>query len=383
MLGSGGFLLRGGNTWAGYEETPEETRLGGLLNEYADDDDGNCNFMDESNEEATAAAVPKEPDDDMVAAAVAAREEQKRQALDSTINSPLVVYPLTIVNGSLIYTGTAAATTMIGWPVARIPIGMGSVAPQILNALPTADPELLQNHCTGCCLMSVLPGIVHASPMIALLSTAAACFATTKAKKPLSSVEVPLHARYVSWMQSAIHLQQLRTAVLEGIFPFHESTQPLTIKCLDLEYKHQFRIGNQAYDARLDALYKARAPLEQHVVAWSEHALWYLHLLEHFLWNALVSPYPNGPLLETVLTPTESPSLDACPELAPQLLHDVTVFFKHKYELAPDCGLRDPETILPALKARNEQTYKGWVPISYLQSYMAYLQDEDSEYKSN
>lgn len=362
MLGSGSRLL--GNAWQGYEENPQQAQSGGLLPfEYDEDDALN---MEESDKEEN-----NNDNDDDDAAELAAREAKKRETVN--FDTRFVVYPSTIVNGSLIY----GAGGTFGWPVKDIPSGLGSIAPQTLNAIPKTDPQLLQKQCTACCMVSVLPGIVHGSPMLALLATSAACFAAVKEKQPLSSVVVPMEPRYCSWMQSAIKLHQLKAAVLEGVFPFHESVEPLTVKRHDLEYKYQLKQGTRLHDERLDALYQRGAPLEDHIVAWEEHALWYLHLLEHFLWDSLVAPYPRCPPLEAVLTPTECPSLDACPELAPQLLRDVSVFFADKRERAPDHGLADPATLVPLLKAGQEPVFKGWCPRSFLQSYCTYLQDDD------
>lgn len=362
MLGSGARLLSG-NTWQGYEETAQQVRSGGLLpSKYEDEDE------EEEEEEEEAAEAMDEGSDEGEAES---RRKKKEAALN--FDTSIVDCPPVIVNQVLRYEGP----NVFGWPVDHVPPGLGSVAPQTLQALPGTDPAMLQQQCTACCMLSALPGIVHASPMVALLATAAACFATVKEKLSLASVVMPRNGRYTSWMQSAIRLHQLKAAVLEGVFPFHESVQPLDIKRHDMEYKHQLRAGTKAHDERLDTLYAQRAPLEDHIVAWWEHALWYLHLLEHFLWDSLVAPYPRCPPLEAVLTPTESPSLDACPELAPQLLRDVSTFFEDKRQRAPDHGLADPATLIVLLKAAQEPIYKGWIPRSFLESYHIYLQDEE------
>lgn len=367
MLGSGSRLLLGGNTWQGYEETPQQVQSGGLLPfQYAEEDLEALDMEESDNEE-------QQQNQDELDKEVEAREAKKRETLN--IDTSIVVYPKNIVGyGSLIY---QANGKLFGWPIDGIPTGLGSIAPQTLKMLPATDPKLLEIQCLGCCLVSVLPGIVHRSPMLTLLATAAACFAAVKDKQPLSSVVIPMETRYTSWMQSAIKLQQLKSAVLEGVFPFHESMEALTVKRHDLEYKYQFKMGNQLHDERLDALYSRGASLEEHVAAWEEHALWYLHLLEHFLWDSLIAPYPRAPPLEAILTPTDCPSLDVCPELTPQLLHDVKVFFKDKRDRAPEHGLADPETLIPLLKSGQEPIYKGWAPRSFLESYRVYLQDEE------
>jgi hypothetical protein len=364
MLGSGSrLLLRGTNTWQGYEETPQQAQSGGLL--PFDYDDNDKIDMEESDKEDNG----DDNEEGDIDAEIATREAKKRETIN--IDTRIVVYPSTVVNGSLIYNSAT-----FGWPIDGIPTGLGSIAPQTLQALPSTDPQLLQKQCTACCMLSVLPGIVHGSPVLALLATSAACFAAVKDKQPLSSVVVPMEQRYCSWLQSAIKLHQLKAAVLEGVFPFHESVEPLTVKRHDLEYKYQLKQGTRLHDERLDALYQCGAPLEDHIVAWEEHALWYVHLLEHFLWDTLVAPYPRCPPLEAVLTPTECPSLDACPALAPQLLRDVCIFFADKRERAPDHGLADPATLVPLLKAQQEPVFKGWCPRSFLESYRTYLQDE-------
>lgn len=369
MLGSGTRLLGGANTWQGYEETAQQVQSGGLLpHEYGDDEE--LLDIEEMEQSDDGEDKKNQNDDDDDDAELVTRNAKKKEALN--FDTSFVVYPTTIVNGSLIYNGSH-----FGWPVNGIPVGLGSVAPQTLKALPGTDPELLQNQCSGCCLLSVLPGIVHSSPMKALLATAAACFATVKDKRSIDSVVIPMEPRYSSWMQSAIKLHQLKAAVLEGIFPFHESVEPLTIKRHDMEYKHQLAMGTRMHDDRLDDLYRRHAPLEDHIAAWEEHALWYVHLLEHFLWDCLVAPYPRCPPLEAVLTPTERPSLDACPELAPQLLHDVCIFFADKRDRAPTHGLADPGTLVGLLKSGQEPIYKGWITRSFLESYRIYLQDEE------
>jgi hypothetical protein len=369
MLGSGTRLLGGKDTWQGYDETPEQVASGGLLPfQYEEDEDLAMDMSDKEDDDH-----PANNNDE---ALLAEREAKKREALN--FDTSLVVYPTHIVNnGSLIYNGGGENTMM--WPIDGIPVGIGSVAPQVLKALPQTDPVLLQKQCTECCMISALPGIVHSSPMVALLATAAACFSAIKDKQPLNTVMVPTEQRYVSWMQSAIRLHQLKAAVLEGIFPFHESMEALTVKRRDMEHRHQFKIGTQQHVDRLDALYRRNAPLEEHIAAWEEHSLWYVHLLEHFLWDLLVAPYPRSPSLESVLTPTECPSLDACPGLAPQLLRDVQVFFTDKRNRAPDHGLADPASLVSTLKAAQEPVYKGWAPRSFLESYCVYLRDDDNE----
>lgn len=369
MLGSGSRLLLGGNTWQGYEETAQQVQSGGLLPFKYEQEEEELKLVNDEMEQSDEEHQDGGGDEE-----VAAREAKKREAVN--FDTSLVVYPKRIVNGSLISRGGGTGN-LVGWPIDGIPAGLGSVAPQVLKVLPNTDPKLLQHQCNACCLLSVLPGIVHRSPMESLLSTAAACYAAIKDGQPMSTVVIPMEQRYNSWMQSAIRLHQLKAAVLEGVFPFHESVEALTIKRHDMEYKHQLKLGTHLHDQRLDDLYARHAPLEDHIVAWEEHALWYLHLLEHFLWDCLVMPYPMAPPLEAVLTPTDCPSLDACPELAPQLLRDVTVFFGDKRDRAPDHGLADPATLVPLLKAGQEPIYKGWAPRSFLESYRVYLQDEE------
>lgn len=360
MLGSGARLL-GGTGWDGYNETREQINAGGLLPfQYEDEDE------EEEEEEAPEAMDQGSDDDQKDEEAENNRKKQEATNIDTT----MVIYPSVIVNKIVHYD-----KQVFGWPITGIPTGLGSIAPQTLQALPNTDPVLLEIQGLACCLVSVLPGIVHGSPMEALLSTAAACFAAIKAGQTLAEVIIPERPRYVSWLQSAVRLHQLRKAVLEGVVPFHESVQALTIKRHDLEYKHQLRLACKTHDARLDVLYTRGAMLADHVSAWWEHSLLYLHLMEHFLWDCLVAPYPMCPPLENVLTPTELVSLDICPELTPQLLRDVATFFKDKRDRAPDHGLADPATIVGLLQAKREPAFQGWAPLSYLESYRIYLQD--------
>ena len=205
----------------------------------------------------------------------------------------------------------------------------------------------------------------------------------------MANVIAPRMTRSTSWFQSALELQQFKTAALEGLLPFHESFTPVDLRRRALEYWYQRKTADAEQDARLDALYARNAGLPEHVAAWEAHALQYLHLLEHFLWACLVAPYPGAPALEDVLTPTEpAASLSAChAELAPVLLEDVCKFFGYNrnrvleakasnpgvYDHLPD--LPDPAEILPRLRAAQEPIYRGWIPVAYLEAYARFLRD--------
>lgn len=368
------------NAWVGYDETPDQVMAGGLLpdaNSSSEEEEDEAEAMDQSDEEE------EHPED--------IKKTQVWNELQN-FDKTLLIFPAQIINHVLIYEGGGVCA----WPVARVPPGMGSLPPQTAKALAAADPELLQKQCTAICAQSVLPGIVHYSPLIALLATAAACQAAHKEGRPASSAQPVRTPRWTSWFQSALKLQQLKTAALEGVIPFHESIKPLDLKRRSLEYMWQREAADNAHDARLDALYERNATLEEHVAAWEAHALQYLHLLEHFLWSVLVAPHvdpsgstgPKGPTLEEILTPTEpSPPLGACHAgLAVDLMGDVLRFFNAKRQRFLDhepplpCLLPDPsQAVIDVLRAGQEPAYKGWIPFSYLRVYAHFLTDPQNE----
>lgn len=373
--------LGSSNAWDGYDETPDEIASGGLLpstyNEQSSDSG--------SDEDDEAEPMDEGSDDE---------ETTRRRAMaDLNVNTAALVFPPQIVSRFLIYEGDGGWVCV--WPVAAVPAGLGSLAPQTLKALPATDPELLQRQCTACFMQALLPGIVHVSPLVALLGTAAACRAAAKDGLPMQSVVAPREPKWTSWFQSALQLQQLKTSTLEGLLPFHESVTPVALRRHSLEYWHQLKLAESDHNARLDVLYARNASLPEHVAAWEAQALQYVHLLEYFLWSCLVAPYPGAPALEDVLTPTEpSPPLNAChADLAPVLLEDVRKFFADKRQRLLEARAEDPATyarhhdlpdpacIVPRLQAAQEPTYNGWIPIAYLEDYARHLQDPEGQNK--
>jgi hypothetical protein len=265
------------------------------------------------------------------------------------------------------------ATGRLIWPIQNVPPGLLGLPPQILQALPEADPELLQNQCTGAFLRCVLPCPLPYSPLLALLASAAACSAAIKAGRTPQTMEgpVPSMPRYTTYLQSAIHLHQLKAAVLECVTPFYETMKPRDIWLADASYKFQLRLLDKRQDDTLDQLYREEAPLMLHIQAWERHAVEYIHLLERFLWETLVAPIPNAPPLESVLTPTDWPVYSGPPQ--GQLDKEARLFFTFKREVAPDHGLVDPYD----MRQSQLTLYKGWISLEYLSSYANYLRDSD------
>ena len=174
-------LRRQGPGWHGYDETFEERAQGGLQ-------------PDEPEPQEEAKAQPMEEDD---AAAIPD---------DSGNDEPWVLPTALEPRNPIVVAAPGNADGDVFWPIQAVPTGLVGLPPQILNATPLADPELLERQCAVACIRSVLPVAVCHSPLLMLLSSAAACGATLKAERPLSEAMAPTHPRYMTYIQAVILL---------------------------------------------------------------------------------------------------------------------------------------------------------------------------------
>lgn len=340
-----GIGLARGHGWHGYDETQDQRETGGLLPLTYEED---LELSKPPPESESDGAQPMEQDGD----------EAAPPAIDETPWS----FPVHIQNTIMI---EEPLTRRLIWPLQQVPGGLLVLPPQILQALPQADPELLQNQCSGAFIRSVLPCPLAYSPLIALLASAAVCGGAAKAGE--TNPPAPAVPRYTTYLQSAIHLHQLKAAVLECVTPFYETMTPRDLWLADATYKFQLRLLDKKQDDAMDQLYHDNAHLLAHIQLWERNALDYIHYLERFLWETLLAPIPGAPPLEAVLTPTEWP---ACP--SEQLDKEARLFFTFKRELAPANGLADANALMT-----QGTPYKGWISFEFLSTYAEYLRDSE------
>lgn len=344
--------LASGAGWAGYEQTQDEQMQGGLLTVSAPMGE------EDSGSNGPVSAEPMEED------------KEEGDGEEHWILPRPEAIPLS--NPNLL----AGPSGKVFWPTQAVPPGFLALPPQILQALPQVDPELLEKHCLAACYRSVLPGALPKSPMLMLLSSAAACAATIKVGRPLSETKVPEHELCISYVQTVLQLHQWKSLVVECVTPFDESIRPRDIYTASRVYDREVETLETNQNDELDALYAQNAPLEDHARVWERHAVEYIHLLERFLYECLLSRIVDAPPLELVLTPHYWPSADECsPELRAQTRADILKFFKFKYDQAPTFGLA-PAHLFD--QASQGPVWRGWFSYAYLATYHEYLRDSDS-----
>lgn len=357
--------LAQGRGWSGYDETPEERAQGGLLPDTPDD------LEDPPQKEGSndAAVV----DDGSLKAM---EEDSSAQEEDET--SEPWIFPVVPERNSVVLLAPDGSGQVF-WPLQSVPPGLLSLPPQILNAIPKADPGLLERQCVAGCLRSVLPTALPKSPLLMMLSSAAACAAAVHAGRSALEATPPTHAPYTTYLSTVIRLQQWKAAVEECVTPFHESIRPSDIYKLTRQYKRENTLQEARQNDELEALYYRNASLEEHARTWERHALEYVHLLEYFLYEALVVRNSGAPALRDMLTPSYWPNAEECTgKLREQMREDTLKFFNYKCEHAPNHGLA------PALFY--DQTpqglpecpmWRGWFSFFYLNTYREYLRDSD------
>lgn len=335
-------FLAGGVGWAGYSQTLEEQMRGGLLPEPE--------------------APVIEEDSGSNDAAVAMEEDNEFEHWTFPIEIPQT--------NPMLQTGIM---NKVFWPAPAVPPGFIALPPQIMNALPQVDPELLEKQCLAACYRSVLPGAICKSPMLMLLSSAAACAASVKVGRPLAETKVPEHERFTSYIHEVIQLHQWKSLVVECVTPFVENIHPRDIYRASRVYQREIDALELDQNDELETLYMRNAPIEDHVHAWERHAIEYIHLLERFLYECLVSRIVGAPPLEHVLTPWYWPSAGECSsELCTKVRADSLKFFKFKYDQAPTYGLAPAH-----LFDQGQGTWRGWFSHTYLATYHEYLRDSD------
>lgn len=353
-------FLATGHGWRGYEETPEERAQGGLLPEdektpSVPEDNGTVKPMEEDASDEQSKAAPEE-------------EEIPAWPFPPVIplQNPLVVS--VPGNGSQVFC-----------PIALVPPGLLGMPPQLLKALPKVDPELLEKQCAAVCFRSILPSVVCESPLMILLSSASACAAMIKIERPVSEAIPPTHERFTSLMQSALRLQQWKAAVLECVPSFHETMRPRDIWNAGRAYQRELTSWEDQQNAELEELYRSGASLQDHAIAWERHGVEYLHLLERFLYECLVSRIPDAPPLDQLLTPFYFAAAEECsPALKKQERDDIIKFFKFKYERSPKDGLAEARFFDQTPEgAPMVPLWRGWFSYSYLATYHEYLRDSE------
>jgi hypothetical protein len=364
-------FLASGKGWAGYDETQDEHARGGLLPMAYEED----------------AAAPPEgsgipPPEGSNGASM--EDDGSAKAMEEDANSgQLDETPWRFATVSrdnpFMLSSNAPMGPAVFWPIQAVPSGLLGLPPQILNAIPLADPALLQNQCTAACLRSVLPGAVCTSPLLAMMSSAAACAAAVKAGRPVSEAVAPTHDRFTTYIQLAVRLHQWKAAVLKCVTPFYESIRPKDVWLADRNYSFQLDLLGQRQDGELEDLYRRGASLETHVHTWERHALEYIHLLERFLYDCLVSRIPGAPPLENVLTPDYWPHMDECSAACKtQAFRDAQTFFQFKYDTSPTYGLATPDLMTQTPPGVAPQPlWRGLFSLPYLSTYREYLRDSE------
>lgn len=243
-----------------------------------------------------------------------------------------------------------------------IPPQVKGIPPQIMQGAAAIKEETArQKACIS--FQPLLPGLVHASPMVALLESIVVR-APPKAGAPVIAPDKqpqPASVRYVSVLKSCYQLQQFKMACHNGLFPLAPSMIDRLEECGEAYLTH-VRGLSQGFDERLDELLaSAKTQTRDNVLAAflalvEQHALDYIHTLEHYLYTCLIEPRLIVPIitLAAVLTPNQFPSLDACSEDTErkEVMDDVVAFFAHKERV------RDEQI---ALNAKNGVTNTDYV----------------------
>ncbi len=283
-----------------------------------------------------------------------------------------------------------------------------SIPPSIMKAMATLT-EATSKQKAGISFHSCMPMPVHASPLVSLFANK---FVLPKGATVTVMQQRPFKDKYVSFMFSCYQLQQLKLACLNGLIPFHPSFTERKLLAAHVEYQHQIkRIGN-AQDSALDALYakaigkdesalivSMQAVMAEFVSLLETYSLQYIHLLEYFIHTCLIEPHNQnaaaGKLLplESCLTPNECPPLSACTaQQQENIMQDLVAFFQHKVSYRADQEQRNTAehvqntdaasaagskinvaAIMPSVKARQQELYNGYIPLSTLYEYFCFL----------
>lgn len=230
----------------------------------------------------------------------------------------------------------------------RIPAAVNSFAANVIRALSTLD-ELSSKQKAMILMHPCMPMPVCASPLVALFE---AVEARGSVRQRRGTALIPQHQQpwkhcVISFLESCMQLQTLKFAAHNGMIAFHSSfaTHCDALLRADLHYLHQLRELGAAHDAALDELFRRTyaatgqaPPSDAHLAEFASllerYSLQYIHLLEHHLYTLLVAPFvaTDNLALEHVLTPNDTPSLNACHNQA-RILQHATDFFHYKQEL--------------------------------------------------
>lgn len=283
---------------------------------------------------------------------------------------------------------------------AVIPPQVKGIPPQIMQGAAAIKEETArQKACIS--FQPLLPGVVHASPMVALLESIVVR-APPKAGAPVCAPDKqpqPTSVRYVSVLKSCYQLQQFKMACHNGLFPLAPSMIDKLDECAE-NYLTHVRGLSQGFDERLDELLaSAKTRAREEVLASflalvEQHALDYIHTLEHYLYTCLIEPRLIVPIisLAAVLTPNQFPSLDACSEDTErkEVMDDVVAFFAHKERVRDEQvalnaknGVTNTDYVAMPLRSTaimelfhstdSQHLYKGYLPKQTAIEYLFYM----------
>jgi len=251
----------------------------------------------------------------------------------------------------------------------RIPHALQTLPPQVLKAMSKWKEagELLS---TAIALRPAMPMPVHSSPLLSLLDNQ-----HLPDEKPEQMMKRPptWRAKYTSWAKSCIQLYEWKVMALERVVTLHPSMTNEVLEQIDTEYERQSGIMEENQNAELDTLYEnaangsanAQVTIERFISLLEKYSIQFIHLLEYEIYSLLVAPYGTAIGLDWVLTPLDTPSLDACQACdkftAAEVVRDMRSFLRNKYATRA-AQQADENAEVSRFKPRLELLYDATAP---------------------
>lgn len=374
------FSLGGAFGLETYADTLEEQRKGGLVM---------CESSDSGESESDVEAMDEEEDSPSELAKLAGQVRE-----DDTIQYDVLKFPEP--KPWLISDGDK-----FRFAGERIPADLPSFPPHVLLAL-AAITGVSAIQMAAICFQPCMPFPVHASPLVSFFMNKL----PVRKGKPFpvpGEHKVWVH-RPVSFLFTCYQLHQMKELTLTGSIPFHPSITEARINVINIEYAHQLKHMEMLQNDLLDELFErarsgtvgAEVIMMEFVDLLQRYSFQYIHLLEYYLYSLLIGPFNTNNAetdipLEAVLTPTTLFTLP--PAHAAAIMPDVVKFFEHKHnsrveqeakntkdgrETVDRSVVETPiryETIKGKME-RNEETYKGFIPLTTLREYFDFLDCE-------
>jgi hypothetical protein len=290
------------------------------------------------------------------------------QQMDEREEEEVLEFPVLVVDNFPAPTQTAIVYENNGhefsFDVRHIPTTFHSVLPGAMLGL-RRYPKVTAKNKANVCFQPTLPFIVHASPIVALFQCV---FVGEKAN--FVPQDLLRKNTFRTYMSSVVELQFLKLAIISSFIPFHASFTPNTVSQLSKQYDQQVKALEARTNAELDAFYASASSRDEFIGICRKHAFSYIHLLEAFIYAAVVAPHQGAPDFAQIMTPIiEGDCTD------PAWLEDVEQFFRHKAEeqTPPDCPVRIEWNTIQT--QQEGPVYRKFLPLRILDQYIELMRD--------